>query len=193
MKKNLLSEANRYLETEELDEGVLSKTLGTLGVLASFVMGANREVTSDPLVDAYSKAKTEEVQTKLVTIAVLHDLVGGGNKFVDAALKVGEKAEKTEKKADFIKQQMEDFASEMSEKTEKKTDGIRTQFIPAVGKDKKSVEAEANKMLSKIDPEEAKKLGEIVVDTIDMDGDTWYAAYPKNGNSGFMFFQKARG
>lgn len=172
---------------QELEEGIVSKTIGIAGLIASAVFGKSIKAP-DQFVDAYKEAKTERAQKAVIALTVAQDLTGGGDIFGEIGARLTKSVGKE------VMEPMSDALIDLSMKTSKATGGVMTTVMPAIATSEDEAKAELAKSLTfaqENNGEDLSKLGEIVVDEVRIGGvfskKNYYVAYPKNGKLTSMF------
>tara|TARA_R110001606_G_scaffold287673_1_gene435793 strand:- start:433 stop:963 length:531 start_codon:yes stop_codon:yes gene_type:complete len=167
---------------ETLNEGPLSRTLGALAIAGSVFGG--------PIEDAYDDAR--DVNKPLIAAtSALVNTVKGGQKATAALFKLIKRLKDEDSKEELI-----DYGAEISTISPVRKGGIRSQFVIPIGQDKKEVEDKASEVLKMVEDhgkEDMNKLGDIVVEKIDVDGNDWFIAYPENADLAYLLNQRIRG
>jgi hypothetical protein len=167
---------------ETLNEGPLAKIGGALAIAANVFGG--------PIEDAYDDAR--DVNKPLIAAtSALVNTVKGGQKATAALFKLIKRLKDEDSKEELI-----DYGAEISTISPVRKGGIRSQFVIPIGQDKKEVEDKALEVLKMVEDhgkEDMNKLGDIVVEKIDVDGNDWFIAYPENADLAYLLNQRIRG
>lgn len=171
-----------YLK-ETLEEGILSKALGAAAILASTVIGG-------PMEDVYDDA-ADANRPLVAATAALINTVEGGQAATAAIFKLIKRVTDED-----LKEILVDYGAEVSTIQPTKKGGLKSQFVVQLGQDKAEVEKLALEVLEKVRDnggEDMEKLGDIIVDSMEIDGDDWFLAYPENADKAYLLQQKIRG
>jgi hypothetical protein len=168
---------------ETLEEGPLARALGAAAILASTVIGG-------PLEDVYDNA-ADNNKPLIAATAALINTVEGGQAATAALFKLIKRIKDEDSKEELI-----DYGAEISTVSPVRKGGLRSQFVVQLGQDKEEVEKLALEVLEKVKDngrEDMDKLGDIVVDSIEIDGDDWFIAYPENADLAYLLNQRIKG
>lgn len=173
---------------EELEEGKISKAIGTVALLAKIVVGGSLNVV-DTLENVYDDVDDKKIKELIVVTSALVDKENGGQRIIPAIDKLIKRISDQDLKDDLA-----NYGADLSTVYPSKDGGVRTEFVVQFGQDKAEVEKLALNMLEKVKAsgEDVNKLGNVVVDDIEIDGDKWYVAYPENADKGYILQKKTK-